>query len=446
MTNPTADVVIIGGGVMGCSILYNLAARGATNALLLERSVLGSGSTGRSQAICRTHYSNPFTAAMAWQSLQIYRDFPQRLGGPSGFVETGYFVMVGDDDRQAMESNVALNRTVGIDTYLVSLEDAATIAPMLDVNGVTAVAYEPRSGYADPYAVTTTYARAARELGATVQMGVEALSLQVENGRVTGVVTNQGTVATDTVVVAAGPWSPPLLGPLGFDIPLEPVRHQVVQIQRPWDILPQHPAVADIATKASFRPDGDQFTLIGVGEDEIVDRDSFNPAVDLEPAAAAFDRASRRMPALGQGYFRGGWLASSPSPPTGTRFGPGGRGGRGLLRRGIQRPRLQARPHDWGRHVGTGHRRPSHIRGHHAPADVPLRRGRLGTLQLPLLGAGLTCDYGFSLSPKAWMPARAQSSSSCDVPPLPRWPPRVRRCGTPATPPVPESCARPPSP
>lgn len=307
MMKHTADAVIIGGGVMGCSILYNLAARGVTNTLLLERSVLGSGSTGRSQAICRTHYSNPFTAAMAWESLQIYRDFPQRLGGPSGFVETGYFVMVGEEDRQAMESNIALNRTVGIDTYLVSLEEAATIAPMLDVNGVTAVAYEPRSGYADPYAVTTTYARAARELGATVQMGAEVRSVQVENGRVTGVVTNEGTVATNTVVVAAGPWSPPLLGPLGFDIPLEPVRHQVVQVQRPWDILPQHPAVADIATKASFRPDGDQFTLIGVGEDEIVDRDSFNPAVDLEPAAAAFERASRRMPALGQGYFRGGW-------------------------------------------------------------------------------------------------------------------------------------------
>ena len=166
MMKRTADVVVVGGGVMGCSILYNLAARGVTNTLLLERNVLGSGSTGRSQAICRTHYSNPFTAAMAWESLQIYRDFPERLGGPSGFVETGYFVMVGEEDRQAMESNVALNRTVGIDTYLVSLEEAATLGPMLDVNGVDAVAYEPRSGYADPYAVTTTYARAARELGA----------------------------------------------------------------------------------------------------------------------------------------------------------------------------------------------------------------------------------------------------------------------------------------
>ena len=303
----TADVVVVGGGVMGCSILYNLAARGVTNTLLLERHVLGSGSTGRSQAICRTHYSNPFTAAMAWESLQIYRDFQQRLGGPSGFVETGYFVMVGEEDREAMESNVALNRTVGIDTYLVSLEEAATIAPMLDVNGVVAVAYEPRSGYADPYAVTTTYARAARELGATVQMQAEVVSLQVEDGRVTGVVTSQGTVETNTVVVAAGPWAPKLLGPLGFDIPLEPVRHQVVQIQRPWDILPHHPAVADIANKASFRPDGDQFTLIGVGEDETVDADSFNPAVDFEPAAQAFERVVQRMPALGQGYFRGGW-------------------------------------------------------------------------------------------------------------------------------------------
>ena len=307
MMKRTADVVVVGGGVMGCSILYNLAARGVTNTLLLERHVLGSGSTGRSQAICRTHYSNPFTAAMAWESLQIYRDFQQRLGGPSGFVETGYFVMVGEEDRQAMESNVALNRTVGIDTYLVSLEEAATIAPMLDVNGVVAVAYEPRSGYADPYAVTTTYARAARELGATVQMQAEVVSLQVEDGRVTGVVTSQGTVETNTVVVAAGPWAPKLLGPLGFDIPLEPVRHQVVQIQRPWDILPHHPAVADIANKASFRPDGDQFTLIGVGEDETVDADSFNPAVDFEPAAQAFERVVQRMPALGQGYFRGGW-------------------------------------------------------------------------------------------------------------------------------------------
>ena len=307
MMKRTAEVVVVGGGVMGCSILYNLAARGVTDTLLLERNVLGSGSTGRSQAICRTHYSNSFTATMAWESLKTYREFPQTLGGPSGFVETGYFVMVGEEDREAMEANVALARSVGIDTFLVDLQEAAALGPMLDLTDAVALAYEPQSGYADPYAVTTTYARAARELGAMVQMETEVLALEVDRGRVTGVVTSQGTVATERVVVAAGPWAPRLLGPAGFDIPLTPVRHQVVQVQRPWDILPHHPAVADIASQVSFRPDGEQFTLIGVGEDETVDADSFNPSVDLEPSASAFAKAARRMPALAKGYFRGGW-------------------------------------------------------------------------------------------------------------------------------------------
>ncbi|MCI0782115.1 MAG: FAD-binding oxidoreductase, partial [Chloroflexi bacterium] len=80
----TAEVIIIGGGVMGCSILYNLAQRGMTDSLLLERDVLGSGSTGRSQAICRMHYSNPVTATMAWESLKVYQNFDQIVGGSSG--------------------------------------------------------------------------------------------------------------------------------------------------------------------------------------------------------------------------------------------------------------------------------------------------------------------------------------------------------------------------
>ena len=95
----TAEVVIIGGGVMGCSMLYYLAKQGVTNTLLLERDVLGSGSTGRSQAICRMHYSNPVTASMAWESLKVFSNFGEMVGGPSGFVKTGYLVIVGPEDR-----------------------------------------------------------------------------------------------------------------------------------------------------------------------------------------------------------------------------------------------------------------------------------------------------------------------------------------------------------
>ena len=112
----TADAVIIGGGVMGCSILYNLAARGMKGLVLLEREVLGYGSTGKSQAICRMHYSNEVTARMAWESLKVYRSFQEVIGGPSGFVNTGYLAVVGPEDRQALEDNVAMQRALGINT------------------------------------------------------------------------------------------------------------------------------------------------------------------------------------------------------------------------------------------------------------------------------------------------------------------------------------------
>ena len=97
----TADAVVIGGGVMGCSILYNLAARGVTDTVLLEQNELASGSTSRSQAILRMHYSNEVTAQLAWESLPIFRDFEQVTGSPSGYVQTGYFLAVDEDDRDA---------------------------------------------------------------------------------------------------------------------------------------------------------------------------------------------------------------------------------------------------------------------------------------------------------------------------------------------------------
>ena len=106
----TADVVIIGGGVIGTSILFNLGRLGVTDTVLLEKDVLGSGSTGRSQAICRMHYSNPVTAKMAWESLAIFTHFDEKVGGESGFVETGYLVVVKEEDRTGLGASVGLRR------------------------------------------------------------------------------------------------------------------------------------------------------------------------------------------------------------------------------------------------------------------------------------------------------------------------------------------------
>jgi sarcosine oxidase subunit beta len=243
---------------------------------------------------------------MAWQSLKVYQEFQERVGGPSGFVTTGYVVVVGAQDRGALEANVAMQRDLGINTGLVSAEDLDELAPMLDVGDAGGLAYEPESGYADPYSVTTTYARRARDLGATVLTATAATGIEVAGGRVKSVHTREGRIETPIAVVAAGLWSTRLLATLGLDIPLIATRHQVITIRRPEDLVPSHPAVGDILQEFSFRPDSTNLTLIGAGEEE-VDLDTYNQGVDLALVEEVFTKLAHRMPAMSQGFFRGGW-------------------------------------------------------------------------------------------------------------------------------------------
>ncbi|MCE2464820.1 MAG: FAD-binding oxidoreductase [Dehalococcoidia bacterium] len=302
----TADIVIIGGGVMGCSILYNLAAMGAKNLVLLERDTLGSGSTGKSQAICRMHYSNPVTTLMAWESMKIYRSFPEVVGAEAGYVTTGYLVVVGPQDREAIEQNVAMQQELGIDTRLVTAGDVAEIAPMLSVQDAGGMAYEPQSGYADPHSVTSGYAAMARELGAKVILSSPVRSIETSGDRVTAVVSDQERIETDTVVVAAGPWARSLVSPLGIELPLDTVRHQLLIMRRPAGRIPQHPGVGDIAQEFSFRPDSTHLTLVG-GREDPADPDTYNQGVDLDMVEEYTTKLVHRMPAMSEGGFQDGW-------------------------------------------------------------------------------------------------------------------------------------------
>ena len=311
----TADAVVIGGGVMGCSILYNLAQRGVTNSLLLERDVLASGSTSRSQAILRMHYSNEVTTKLSWDSLSIFRDFHEITGVPSGYTKTGYFIIVGPEDRRAMEKNVSMQRSVGVDTSVVTAEDVREIAPMVQTEDGEAFAYEPDSGYADPYSVTTGYANAARERGAQVRSNSPATGIEISGGRVSAVLTDEGRVETPIAVVATGPGSGPFLNSIGVDVPLRPIRHQVVMLRRPQDIVPDHPIIGDVVHDMSPRPDVGNITLVGVGEDEAAEPESFNQGVDMPMVERTFENLVKRMPGMASALFRGGWSGLFTTTP-----------------------------------------------------------------------------------------------------------------------------------
>ncbi len=310
-----ADAVIIGGGVMGCGILYNLAERGVTDTVLLERDVLGSGSTGRSQAILRMHYSNEVTTRLAWDSLAIFRDFHEITGMPSGYTKTGYFVIVGPEDRDAMLENVSMQRAAGVDTSIVTAEDIQEIAPMVRTYGGESFAYEPESGYADPYSVTTGYANAARDRGARIMSESPAVGIEISANRVTAVLTESGRIETPIAVVAAGPWSGPLLASVGVEVPLRPIRHQVIMLRRPQDVVPDHPIIGDVVNDMSPRPDAGNLTLIGVGEDEEASPDTFNQGVDMPMVEATFEKLVRRMPGMARALFRGGWSGLFTTTP-----------------------------------------------------------------------------------------------------------------------------------
>ena len=314
MMRTTADMVIVGGGVMGCSLLYHLARRGANRTLLLERNVLGAGSTGRSQAICRMHYSNPITASLAWSSLQVYSNFAEQVGGEAGFVKTGYLVVVEDIDRPSLELNIAMQQELGINVGLVNAAELGELAPMMKTYEGEGMAWEPDSGYANPYLVTTAYAAAARNLGAEVVTRVEATGIEVSGGRVQSVLTDRGRIATPVAVVAAGPWANGLMAGIGTEFPLIPVRHQVALATRPVEQLPEHPIVGDISQSFSFRPESPTLTMIGYAEDE-VELDNYDEGIDQGEAANALQKLIRRMPGMSESYVRGGWSGLFTTTP-----------------------------------------------------------------------------------------------------------------------------------
>ena len=317
----TSDAVIIGGGVMGCSILYNLAARGLTDALLLERDLLGSGSTGRSSGVVRMHYSNEVHARMAWQSLEIFRDFGQVIGGPDsnqcGLVQTGFLILAGEDDLPAFRANIEMQQGAGIETSIINREEAAEIAPGFYLEDCAAIAYEPLSGHADPSGTALAYASRARQLGAALRLQSPATGVEVSGGKVVAVTTAGERIETPLAVVATGPWSRSFLLQHGIDLPLQATRHEVVHLKRPLDKLPYHPGVGDIANLIYFRPEGADLTLLGNGNEEelIEDLEVYAPRPSQRFIQQVWSRLAKRVPVMAEAQYSTGYAGLYTTTP-----------------------------------------------------------------------------------------------------------------------------------
>jgi sarcosine oxidase subunit beta len=246
------DVIIVGGGIMGCCAAYELARRGLKVGLF-EKRTIGEGPSGRSSAIIRQHYSNQLTARMALHSLHVFQSFDEQLGDECGFTQTGFVVLVEEKDRAGLEANLTLQRGVGIHTELLSREDLSEILPAMVTGDLVAAAYEPESGYADPYLTVNAYARAARRAGATIHQDTEARRIRLEKGHVTGIDTAADRFHGPLVLNCTGAWASGLAATAGVGLPIHSCRVQVAFFRRPLGHAAAHPVVGDFVNAIYFR-------------------------------------------------------------------------------------------------------------------------------------------------------------------------------------------------
>jgi sarcosine oxidase subunit beta len=308
----SADVIVVGGGINGASIAFNLAKAGL-RVTLIEKDFIAAGPTGRSSAIIRQHYSHKVTAHMALRSLRIFQNFDDVVGGDPDFHQTGFLLAARPEDVEMLKANISLQQEVGIDTRLISPQEVKDLEPHISIEGIAAAAYEPESGYADPAATTTAYAQRAKDLGAHLQLGTRVQSLLIERGRVTGVDTGKGTFQANVVVVAAGPWTPLITETVGIELPIKASRHQVATYRRPAE-FERHMVFAGFADEVYIRPETGGLMLVGSIEpeeasNEVPDPDSFNERVDFDIVADFSDRVARRYPLMEQGTTAGGWAS-----------------------------------------------------------------------------------------------------------------------------------------
>jgi sarcosine oxidase, subunit beta len=308
-------VIIVGAGSTGSSTAYHLSKSGIP-VVLVDRDELARGMTSRSSAIVRTHYSNEIVARMALYSLKILRDFSNV--GNSGFAQSGMLILVPDNFRELVRTNVSMLRGAGINEAELTKPETEKMFPELDLGDCgDYFAYEPESGYADPVATAGAYSAKASELGAEIILRNGVQELEVINGKVSSVLLTDGTkLNCGKVILCTNIWTNKLLSKSGVDdvdlLPVRAVPHPVVVYRRPVAYQGKKVIVSDYYGKAYYKPEG-QSLLFGGTLDAAIDSqttDPDNPPSDVpfEYVSSFSEQISKRIPEMKNAEFHSTYI------------------------------------------------------------------------------------------------------------------------------------------
>jgi sarcosine oxidase subunit beta len=307
-----AEVVVVGGGVIGTSVAFHLAEAGV-DVCLLEREQLAGGSTSRAAGGIRAQFSDPLNIAIGLRSIDAFTHFAERPGAEIDLHQVGYLFLLDDqEDVASFEASVALQNELGVPSRFVSLDEVAELCPLAGLDGVLAATYSPLDGHASPESVVHGYAAGARAHGALVVTRCTATRVVVEDGTIRAVETSAGVIETGTVVCAAGVWSPELARTAGLELPVVPYLREVGFTGPVAGVPDRIPLTIDFSTGFYFHREGPGllFGMADPGQPPGLDAPT-NPDW-LEDVMAV---AERRCPPLLNLGIAGGWKGAYEVTP-----------------------------------------------------------------------------------------------------------------------------------
>jgi sarcosine oxidase subunit beta len=310
----TAAAAVIGGGVVGCSIAYHLARRGLGDVVVLEREAVGSGTTSKAAGGIRAQFPTETEVRFSLESIRVFERFRDEFGVDPGYRKIGYLFLVSDPaDLGGFEHRIALQRRLGVDVRLLSPADAQALVPALRVDDLLGAVWGPDDGMAGPAEVTQGFASRARQLGARIVEGVAVTGIERARGRVSGVATDQGRVATPLVINAAGPAAARVARLAGIPVPVHPRRRHIFFTEPFAEIPGPVPLTTDRATGFYFRKEMEQL-LLSPGDVEDVG-DDLSGAVDWRRLEETVEKAVHRLPIVEKARIAGGWAGLRPLTP-----------------------------------------------------------------------------------------------------------------------------------
>ncbi|MGI8973117.1 MAG: NAD(P)/FAD-dependent oxidoreductase [Gaiella sp.] len=305
----TADAVVIGGGIIGSSTAHFLTKLGFGSVALVEKCAICAGSTRYSAAHVRQHYTNEVAIRLAVRAAGMFANAEEAFGGPAGFVQHGYLLIAPPEEAQAIREIVPVQQGFGVETSILQVDEVAARWPELALDGVALACFEEASGYANPVLTVGSLVGAARRNGLEVYEGCEVAGISTANGRVTGVVTSDGEIATGVVVNACGPWGDRIGRMVGIDYPLTFSREHEAIFAAP-EGFGALPVISDVTQRLYFRRYGDGNVLVGEGwpkHKEPADPESYDDGTDEEHLRRIVPRLARRLPALAPALTRPGY-------------------------------------------------------------------------------------------------------------------------------------------